>query len=229
MDIEFIKNHWFILLLLLTFLILFVIKFKTIYRTHDQFNNVVISFCALFTIIWGGYTFDALHQRDKAEADLIELRGRIKNTESTFFNVDVKVVKINDLYYIKPVVTIKNSSNERIYVKLNEKSLTISRVLSQGAKQVAEEIFHPNYYEELVLLKGDYSEGENKKNIPMYDISVPISAERSLSYLVSTNKSGMYYVTFSAQAMNENGKPISKMINGKKSIWFSSTYVEVKD
>lgn len=229
MAYEFIKEHWAILIVLFVALGFFVLKFRDIYRTHDQFNNVVISLCAIFTILWGGYTFDALHQRDKAEADLLELTNRIKNTEATFFNVDVKVVKIDDVFYIKPVVTIKNSSNERIYVKLNKESLTVSRVASEGAKQAAMEIYHPNYYEELTLLGSKDEKGNKSENIPMYDISVPISAERSLTYLVSTKKSGMYYVTFSAQAMDENGSPISKLINGKKSIWFSSSYIEVKD
>ncbi|XXN62792.1 hypothetical protein ACRQ84_12465 [Enterobacter ludwigii] len=226
---EFIKEHWFILIVLLVALCSFVYKFRDIYRTHDQFNNVVISLCAIFTIIWGGYTFDALHQRDKAEADLLELTNRIKNTEATFFNVDVKVVKIDDVFYLNPVVKIKNSSNERIYVKLNKESLTVSRVASEGAKQAAMEIYHPNYYEELTLINSESNEGKKAENIPMYDISVPISAERSLSYLVSTKKAGMYYVTFSAQAMDEKGSPISKLINGKKSIWFSSSYVDVKN
>jgi hypothetical protein len=229
MLIEFLVNHWVLIVVLLLACIFFIIKFKDIYRTHDQFNNIVISLCAIFTILWGGYTFDALHQRDKAEADLLELRNRIKNTESTFFNIDVKVVNIDGVFYIKPVVTIKNSSNERIYVKLNKKSLTVSHLVSHGDQQVATEIFNPNYYEELVLLGAKDKEGEKLNNIPMYDISVPISAERTLNYLVSTDKVGMYYVTFSAQAMNERGEPISKVINGKKSIWFSSSYVEVKN
>lgn len=226
---DFIKEHWFILTVLLVAFFSFVYKFRDIYRTHDQFNNVVISLCAIFTILWGGYTFDALHQRDKAEADLLEITNRIKNTEATFFNVDVKVVKIDGVFYINPVVKIKNSSNERIYVKLNKESLTVSRVASEGAKQAAMEIFHPNYYEELTLLNSKDEQGNKAGNIPMYDISVPISAERNLSYLVSTKKTGMYYVTFSAQAMDEKGSPISKLINGKKSIWFSSSYIDVKN
>lgn len=229
MVIKFISEHWFILGLLLLVSLFFIYKFKDIYRTHDQFNNVVISLCAIFTILWGGYTFDALHQRDKAEADLTELTNRIKNTEATFFNVDVKVVKIEGVFYIKPVVTIKNSSNQRIYVRLSKESLTVSRVASEGAKQVAMEIYHPNYYEELALLHSKDANGKEAENVPMYDISVPISAERSLSYLVSTKIPGIYYVTFSANAMDEKGNPISKVINGKKSIWFSSSYVEVKD
>jgi len=229
MFIEFLKEHWVIIAVLSLALVSFIYKFRDIYRTHDQFNNVVISLCAVFTILWGGYTFDALHQRDKAEADLLELTNRIRNTETTFFDVNVKVVKIDNVFYINPIVKIKNSSNQRIYVKLNKESLTISRVASEGARQVALEIYHPNYYEELTLLNSKSESGDKTENIPMYDISVPISAERSLSYLVSTKKTGMYYVTFSAQAMDENGSPISKLINGKKSIWFSSSYIDVKE
>ncbi|WP_432462522.1 hypothetical protein [Citrobacter freundii] len=229
MTLEFIKEHWLMILVLILACGFLIIKFKEIYRTHDQFNNVVISICAILTLLWGGYTFDALHQRDKAEADLVELQNRIRNTEATFFNVDVKVVKVDSEFYIKPVVTIKNNSNERIYIKLTDKSLTVSHILSEGAKQVATEVFHPNYYEELAVIDAKDDSGNRAKNIPMYDISVPISAERSLNYLVSTRKKGMYYVTFSAEAMNEDGSPVSKLINGKKSIWFSSSYVEVKD
>jgi len=228
MFIEFLKEHWVIIAVLSLALVSFIYKFRDIYRTHDQFNNVVISLCAVFTILWGGYTFDALHQRDKAEADLLELTNRIRNTETTFFDVNVKVVKIDNVFYINPIVKIKNSSNQRVYVKLNKESVTVSRVASEGEKQAALEIYHPNYYEELALLKSKSESGDKAENIPMYDISVPISAERSLSYLVSTKKTGMYYVTFSAQAMDENGSPISKLINGKKSIWFSSSYIDVK-
>ncbi|MHX03683.1 hypothetical protein D9I07_13525 [Escherichia coli] len=229
MNFEFVKEHWLIIGMLFIACLLLILKFKDIYRTHDQFNNVVMSLCAVLTLVWGGYTFDVLHQRDKAEADLIELRNRIRNTESTFFNVDVNVVKIDDVFYIKPIVTIRNNSNERIYVKLNNKSLAVSRVLSVGAKQVATEVFYPNYYEELAVLNEESSSQGKAKNIPLYDISVPISAERRLNYLVSTKEKGMYYVTFSAEAMNEDGSPVSKYINGKKSIWFSSSYIEVKD
>ncbi|WP_147198384.1 hypothetical protein [Pantoea sp. CCBC3-3-1] len=226
--VVFLKEHWFISGVLLVALVSFVYKFRDIYRTHAQFNNVVISLCAIFTILWGGYVFDVLHQRDKAEADLVELTNRIRDTEATFFNVDVKVVRIDDVFYINPVVKIKNNSNKRIYVKLKKESLTVSRVASDGAKQVAMKIYHPNYYEELALLDSKDKNGKKAENIPLYDISVPVSAERSLSYLVSTKKAGMYYVTFSAQAMDEKGVPITKLINGKKSIWFSSSYIEVK-
>ncbi|EFN9189520.1 hypothetical protein D4A43_02030, partial [Escherichia coli] len=92
MNFEFVKEHWLIIGMLFIACLLLILKFKDIYRTHDQFNNVVMSLCAVLTLVWGGYTFDVLHQRDKAEADLIELRNRIRNTESTFFNVDVNVV-----------------------------------------------------------------------------------------------------------------------------------------
>lgn len=218
--IGFFIQHFMFILVVITILILCIL-WKKIYASHDKFNNVVMALCAVFSIVWAGYTFDALHQRDKAQADLIEIQNKIKSTESTFFSIDVNQYQSGKTYFINPVVKIKNSGTDAIFVKLNKQSMTVSKIDTMGDKVIAKQVLHPNYYEVI-------SSDKSITNTPIYDMSVPISAERTLSYLVSVTEPGMYYVTFSSVAMSSDGKVVKKTLNGKNMIWFSSAYVMVK-
>lgn len=184
----------------------------------DDFNKVAVALGAILTVAWGFFTYGALEQRDKAKAELTELENRIKDTESTSFSVDAPVVKGDNFYYITPVVTIKNNSNKAIYIKLDNESLKITRVVAKDDNPIPLQSLAPKYYSS--INKGG--------NSPINEISVPISAERKISYLVSTNYPGMYYITFTASAMDDKGNLISKDYSGKPVKWFSSSYVYVK-
>lgn len=75
---------WVLLALLV---IVLVWQARNIWQNHSNFNNIAIALCAILTLVWGAYTFDALHQKDKAEAEYAELQQKIRNTESTFLTL----------------------------------------------------------------------------------------------------------------------------------------------
>ena len=194
---------------------------RNIWQNHSNFNNIAIALCAILTLVWGAYTFDALHQKDKAEAEYAELQQKIRNTESTFFNIDATFTKSSDGYYITPVVTIKNSGSEPIYIKLKNDSVSIRAIEVRGDRVKSIKTYTPNIYEEI-------ASNTNEKNIPIYDWKIPISAERKLNYVAKVESPGMYFITFSATETDSNFNEKNKDINGKPMIWFVSKYVYVK-
>ncbi|MDD2131062.1 hypothetical protein NP856_18085 [Pseudomonas sp. 17391] len=210
------------------------IRFSFFSRHHQAYNNVVIASCALLTLIWGAYSFDALQQKSRAEAELAEIQRRIRDTESTFLAVNVKFEKSSDGFYLTPSATIKNSSKENIYFRLCHDSLAISKVnydFDAGAGSA--KTIYPKYYEQLAI-------GPNGENYPLYDIRVPVDSERTLNFFAAVKEPGVYYITFSAISTSEPGadknlhdcsfvsnKGIKsdKKKNGKEGIWFTSSYL----
>ncbi|WP_460143238.1 hypothetical protein [Pseudomonas sp. S3_B08] len=203
-------------------------------RHHQAYNNFVIASCALATLVWGAYTFDALQQKDRAIAELADIQKRIRDTESTLLSVEVPVSKSTDGYYLTPTVTIKNSSNEAIYFKLCPDSLSVSKIAYNFEGQArADKTVFPLYYEKI-------SDNPKIKNNPLYDLRVPIASERKLSFFAAVKEPGVYYVTFSALSSKDAAPESSNSecsfnakqnieggskINGKDSIWFASSYV----
>ncbi|MBL0868458.1 hypothetical protein G5647_18700 [Pectobacterium carotovorum] len=184
----------------------------------DDFNKIAVALGAIATIAWGFFTYGALEQRDKAKAELVDLENRIKDTESTSFVVDAPVIKGDDFFYITPSVTVKNNSKTAIYIKLDPDSLSVTRVVAKGDKPIPFETMNPVFYQNIT------KDGK----APISNITVPIGAERKLNYIVQTNYPGMYYITFTASAMDSSGNLINKTYDGKPVKWFSSSYIYVK-
>ncbi len=201
---------------------------------HQAYNNFVIASCALATLIWGAYTFDALQQKDRAVAELADIQKRIRDTESTFLSVTTPVTEALDGYYLTPTVSIKNNSNEAIYFRLCPDSLSISKVSYSFEGQArADKILTPLFYEKI-------SDNPKTKNSPIYDLRVPIASERNLNFFAAVKDPGVYYITFSALSSEDTSSdtdtgncsfgekkniPENSKINGKDSIWFASTYI----
>ena len=220
---------------------------------HQAYNNVVIGTCALVTLLWGCYTFDALQQRSRAVAELAEIQKRIKDTEATFLDIKVTQTKASKGFYLNPTVSIKNSSSEAIYFKLCKDSLSVSQLaFSPEGRAKSVKRFTPALYEKI-------SNDSKIPNTTFHDIRVPVSSERNLNFFLPVQEAGVYYITFSALSSNDangaqskdsngtepknangdksevacsfdtgEGIPKDKKINGKDSIWFASTYLIVK-
>lgn len=184
----------------------------------DDFNKIALAFGAILTVAWGFFTYGALEQRNKAKAELADLETRIQDTQSTSFSITSDIIKGDGYYYLTPTVTIKNNSNRAIYISLKPDSLKITRVVAIGdtIKFLGE--MSPEYYSSIT----------EKGSAPINEVTVPIGAERKLSYIVSTKYPGMYYISFTANAMNSEGEIINKDFAGKPLKWFSASYVYVK-
>ncbi|HEQ1857263.1 TPA: hypothetical protein VEO38_000766 [Providencia alcalifaciens] len=210
-----------VLVVLGIFFLFIIVKCEYLWEKHSNFNNFVIGICTILTLAWGAYTFDALNQKEKASIELQEIQKRIKDTESTFFSIEVNEVKDCNGVYILPVITVKNNGTEPIHIGLDKESMTIQRVRVDNEKIMALSTYHPNFYEIL-------SDDKNIKHTPMYDLIIPISAERKINYALRVKDPGLYYLTFRAKTIGENGDEEVKEKNGKPIIWFTSKYVYIK-
>jgi len=182
-----------------------------------EFNNATLAICAIVTIVWGVFTYGALHQRDIALSQLKEINKRIRSTETTFFDIKTNIIKGNGFFYINPTVNVKNSGSDVIYIGLDPDSLSVTRVIAKGDKIIPFESYHPKLYTQVT----------SSGNAPIDKMIVPIGAERSLSYLISVDTPGMYYITFTATEMDRTGKLIHKEYDGTPMKWFSSSYIHV--
>ncbi len=211
-----------IILTLIIILLIWVVKERrVVWSDHSNFNNVSVGLCAILTLAWGAYTFDALNQRDKAAVELKELQDKIKGTESTFFSIDVKTEHWDNGYYLLPVVTVKNSGTNPIHIRMGKDSLTVKKVLVKDDKVKAVSSYHPKFYEVI-------SNDDTVKHTPLYDMIIPISAERKINYALNVNEPGLYYLTFQASTINEKGTEETKEVNGMPVIWFASKYFFVQ-
>lgn len=210
-----------IVILTIIGLIWFIRKRHVIWHSSSNFNNIALGLCAILTLGWGAYTFDALNQRDKASAELKELQDRIKGTESTFFSIDVTIKKWDKGFFILPVITVKNSGSQPIHIKMDRESVTIKKINVKEDKVKATAVFHPNFYDEI-------SSDVKISHTPMYDVIVPISTERKINYVVNVNEPGLYYITFRAKTISENGTVEDKKVNKLPVIWFASKYFFVE-
>lgn len=182
-----------------------------------DFNNTALAICAIVTIAWGVFTYGALNQRDLALSQLKEINNKIRNTETTFFDIKTNIIKGDGFYYINPIVRVRNSGSDIIYIRLDPDSLSVTRVIAKGDKIIPFESYHPKLY----------SQVNTSGNAPINNMIVPIGAERSLGYLISVDTPGMYYVTFTATEMDSNGKVVHKEFDGTPMKWFSSSYIHV--
>lgn len=184
----------------------------------DDFNKIALALGAILTVAWAIFTYGALEQRDKAKAELTDLENRIKDTQSTSFSVTAEIINGEGFFYLIPSVIIKNNSNRAIYINLTPDSLKVTRVVAVGDTTKYLDQMAPRYYSSI----------KEEGNAPIYDVTVPIGAERKLSYLVSTKYPGMYYISFTANAKNSDGEIITKDFSGKPLKWFSASYIYVK-
>ncbi|EOI3427436.1 hypothetical protein ACMSWX_004333 [Cronobacter dublinensis] len=191
---------------------------KTPFSEHQATYNIIIALATAFTLIWGVITFNLLQQKEKAEADLNEIRTRIKNSESTTVKLTSTFYKDDESYYIYPVVTIKNNGKNEMVLSLEDDALTVNKVDLDGDQALAESIYHPPLFE---IISNDKE--KDSKEFGM--IAVPVDGERTLSYALKVNGKGAYFVSFKASPYLDKDK---KIIDEHQLVWFTSQFINVK-
>lgn len=190
---------------------------KKPFSEHQATYNIIIALATAFTLIWGVITFNLLQQKEKAEADLKEIRTRIKNSESTTVKVNATFFKDGDSYYIYPVVTIKNNGKEEMVMSLDDTSLTVNKVYLEGDQAIAEKTYHPPFFEII-------SDNADKDSKQFDMVAVPVDGERTLTYALKVSEGGAYYISFKSSAYLDKDK---KTIDNRQLVWFTSQFINV--
>ncbi|WES88939.1 hypothetical protein [Dickeya fangzhongdai] len=191
---------------------------KKPFTAHQATYNIIIALATAFTLVWGVITFNLLQQKEKAEADLNEIRTRIRNSESTTVKISSTTFEDDEGYYIYPVVIIKNNGKEKMVLSLETNSLTVNKIYLEGDKAIAEYTYHPPFFEII-------SDNEKKDSKQFTMVVVPVDGERMLTYALKVKEKGTYFISFSAGAYLNKDKTT---IDNHQLIWFASQYVNIK-
>jgi hypothetical protein len=162
--------------------------------------NVVAAISIMAAGIWAISTFDLLNQRDIAQAQLKELKDKLKNIESSKIELITEVVdyagadtktKSKGL-----IVKIKltNVGNTPIEFDLSNYPVKIYEVAAKGVDMGYMKMYEPTLFSKLAPING------NDENTPLTSFVSLMSSERSLSYFAVLPSKKMYYVVFSTQA-----------------------------
>lgn len=195
-----------------------LVVIKKPFTEHQATYNIIIASATAFTLIWGVITFQLLQQKEKAEADLDEIRTRIRNSESTTVKISSTFYKDGGAYYIYPVVTIKNNGKDEMIISLDDNSLTVNKVYLEGDQALAENTYHPPLFEVI-------SDNIEKDSKQFNMISIPVDGERSLTYALKVLDSGAYFISFKASAYLDKDK---KSVDNRQLVWFTSQFINIK-
>lgn len=187
---------------------------------HEKSNNFFSGLSGLVTILaivvgglWTAYTFDLLHQAEKAQQELIEIQERIKNTASSSIDLDIKQTTNPNLGLIIEV-NLTNNGRSQLNYSLKDNPLKVYSVFVQGDKAGATSTYMPKPYKALAKMK---SGGEN---ILRESITVLTGSKKTISYALTVDKPGLYYITFEAD--HDNSVKVDESVK-----WFASKYFEV--
>lgn len=188
---------------------------------HDKSNNFFSGLSSLVTIlavviggIWTAYTFDLLHQAEKAQQELIEIQERIKNTASSSIDLDIKQTTNPKLGLIVEV-NLTNNGRSQLQYSLKDNPLKVYSVIVKNDKIGAVRIYKPKPYFSLALM------GSGKKNKTREKITVLTGSKKTISYVLTVDAPGLYYITFEAD--HDDSVKTDESVK-----WFASTYFEIK-
>lgn len=187
---------------------------------HEKSNNFFSGLSGLVTIlaiviggVWTAYTFNILHQAEKAQQELVEIQERIKNTASSSIDLDVRQT-VNPSLGIIIEVNLTNNGRSQLQYSLENNPLKVYSVFVQGDQAGATKIYMPKPYKSLAKMK---SGGEN---ILRENITVLTGSKKTISYALTVDNPGLYYITFEAD--HANSVKIDESVK-----WFASKYFEV--
>lgn len=201
--------------------------FKKWWSAHEASNNFFSGLSSLITIvsiigaaIWALWSFNVLHQVDRAKAELVELQDRIRNTDSTSISIETQQIKsVSGSHAVIIEVSLSNNGQRALTFDLSPETLTVYQVKVAGDKVGAEIVYHPEMFTKIALMGG------KEKNKTLGNLVLLSGAKKVLSYIVDVKQPGMYYITFIA---DDNGSVAFTKDEKVDRRWTSTKYIEVK-
>lgn len=184
---------------------------------------MVLTVAILVGSIWALYTFDVLHQKDKAVAELKEIRDRIKGTNASNISISAETFPLDEgRFGILASVLIQNTGTKGIFIDWSseETPLLIYKVrIENGDSLFFEKLYRPKIYAPFNV--------EKKKKEHYKSLYLLVGAKKELSFYAEVEKEGVYYLTFSAQTDHKLEGEI-KEESGQTAEWFSSKYIKIE-
>ncbi|ELM3616047.1 hypothetical protein RYR54_001683 [Aeromonas sobria] len=188
---------------------------------HEKSNNFFSGLSGLVTIlaiiiggIWTAYTFDLLHQAEKAQQELIEIQERINNTASSSIDLSVSQTTNPELGLIIEV-NLTNNGRSKLHYSLKDNPLKVYRIHVEGDQVGSLHTYMPKPYKVLAAMNS------GGKSLTRESITVLTGSKKTISYAMTVDKPGLYYITFEAD--HDDTVKVDESVK-----WFASKYFEVK-
>ncbi|HEN3250084.1 TPA: hypothetical protein U5D40_002603 [Yersinia enterocolitica] len=207
-------------------------KFKIWLKTwwwdnHEKSNSIfssihylVITLAIIVGAIWSAWTFNALFMAQnaetalrKAQEELKIVKEQLKNTDSS--SITISTEKLKEQLGVIINISIKNNGKNPLSFDLKKGAVKIYNVSPVGDKIKSNHELTPEYYASL----------SSDSNDVLDKVTVLIGAEKTLSYIVTMNEPGIYYITFTSKPNEEFDAPVIK--NEKPLKWFASKFIEI--
>lgn len=214
---------------LLILIILVFVLLKKIPNDYSKASEALYNFVAAISIVvagvWAISTFNILNQRDIAQAQLTELKEKLKNVESSKIELSTEVVNyegINKDERSKGLIVkikIVNVGNTPIEFDVSKSSVKIYQMEAQGVEMGYSKLYEPQIISELAEIGGD------SESTPLTSFVSLTSSERILSYFAVLPKNKMYYIVFSTKPVDLKNDELTKCEELSGCKWFVSKYI----
>ena len=211
------------------FIVFILLLLKKIPNDYPKLSETVYNFVAAISIVaagvWAISTFNILNQRDIAQAQLTELKEKLKNVESSKIELSTEVVNyegINKDEHSKGVIVkikIVNVGNTPIEFDVSKSSVKIYQIEAQGVEMGYSKLYEPQIISELAEIGGD------SESTPLTSFVSLTSSERVLSYFAVLPKNRMYYIVFSTKPIELKNDGLTKCEELSGCKWFVSKYI----
>ncbi len=187
--------------------------------------HIVAAISIVVAGVWAFTSFDLLNQRDIAQAQLTELKEKLKNVESSKIELSTEVVNYTGVQTEKEskglIVKVKlvNVGNTPIEFDISKSALKIYQIEARGTEMGYSKLYEPEVISELAQL------GAKEESTPLTSFVSLTSSERVLSYFAVLPKDKMYYVVFSTKADNFKSDDVKKCESKSGCKWFVSNYL----
>ncbi|EMA2426829.1 MULTISPECIES: hypothetical protein [Vibrio] len=202
----------------------FIVRlFQWFLRNSEKIHYLLLSIALLLGGVWTLYTFDILHQRDKAAAELKELQDRIKGTNASNIQINPSSFELADGNFGLIVnVNVQNTGTRDVLIDWSDEDtpLSVFKVsMKKGDQLYFEKLFRPKIYAPF--------DPKKKKKEHYKSLYLLVGAKKELSFYVELPEKGMYYITFNAKTDKKLAQEV-KSKSGRTGEWFSSKYINIE-
>jgi hypothetical protein len=152
-------------------------------------QSFAIALAALFGGIWGLYTFRAKRDRDKADAELLELHRKLKVQARIVPSMTITTMRDGQALHLSVVVNLQNIGSRDIRINFSDRTLAIAKLgFDEHSKFKVESLQHSS------VIGFDDITQSTLWSIPY--LILDAGSNQSISFSIRLQSGGLYYVSF---------------------------------
>jgi hypothetical protein len=195
------------------------------YEGLNNLSSAIQSWVVTIGLVIGGfwslYSLDVYYDVEKAKSELKEINLRIANSESSSISIKTETFKTPKVSGLIINVIIKNIGKDKLVYDISGTPIQISKIKVKGDNIKSTEVLTPKYYSKLS------TNAKEEANKYLEEQVVLVGAEKTLTYMVELEKSGLYYITFKSPPVNMKISSAQNNNDEKNYQWFAAKYVNV--